>query len=258
MDMWIKIAVIALFSLLIYREILKSAALKNTPLSDTTLSKNKAGAMSLLMVGISVGLFVYAGISITNIQTRDLRPYQPAHSPEMISLFDKGVIELNGQYIKTNLAKQGELTVLADALTQKCAGNDACEIEHLFDYVTHIPYRTDYTSRSPKEVLRTHWGDCDDKSNLFASLLNERGFDYRFVYVPHHVFVVVHLEDERNLPFLSAKLTIDGIHYYYAETTASGSHIGEFNGQFPYAFEGVYDIQKDKAVDLKNISFWMG
>lgn len=209
------------------------------------------------MVGLSVGVFVYIGLSITNIETRDLRPYRPANAPQLVSIFDKGVIELNGQYIQTNLAKPTELKDLASSLTQKCNGNDACEINTLFDYVTHIPYRTDHTSRSPKEVLKTNWGDCDDKSNLFASLLNERGFDYRFVYVPHHVFVVVHVEDETSLPFLSASLTIDDKKYYYAETTASGSRIGEFNGQFPYLFEGVYDIQKDEAVDMKNVSFRM-
>lgn len=210
------------------------------------------------MVTLSVGLFVYVGMSITNIETRDLRPYHPVHSPQIVSIYDHGVIELNGQYIKTNLAKLGELSALASTLTQKCQGNDACEIKNMFDYVTHIPYRTDYTSRNPKEVIQTNWGDCDDKSNLFASLLNEREFDYKFVYVPHHVFVVVHVEDEHSLPFLTAKLIIDGKKYYYAETTAKGSHIGEFNGQFPYVFEGVYDIQNNEVIDKKNISFWMG
>lgn len=78
------------------------------------------------------------------------------------------------------------------------------------------------------------------------------------MYVPHHVFVVVHVEDEHSLPFLTAKLIIDGKKYYYAETTAKGSHIGEFNGQFPYVFEGVYDIQNNEVIDKKNISFWMG
>ena len=257
MDIWIKIALIVVFSLLIYREILKSAALNNTQLS-TTPPKRKAGAINFLMIAASVGLFVYAGMSITRIETRDLRPYTPSHSPQMVSIFDHGVIELNGHYIKTNLAKSGELSALAHTLTKNCHGNDACEIEQLFNYVTQIPYRTDYTSRSPKEVLRTNWGDCDDKSNLFASLLNERGFDYRFVYVPHHVFVVVHLDDESRLPFLSAKLTIDGKAYHYAETTVAGSHIGDFNGQFPYAFDGIYDIVNNEAVDLKKVSFWMG
>lgn len=257
MDLWIKITVIILFSLLVYREILRSAVLKNAPLSSTT-SKNKAGILSFLMVAISVGLFVYAGISITNVQTRDLRPYRLAQTPEFVNIFDKGVIELNGQYIKTNLSKPGDLKNLAAQLTQQCQGNDACEIQNMFDYVTHIPYKTDHTSRSSKEVLQTNWGDCDDKSNLFASLLNERDFDYRFVYVPHHVFVVVHVEDDKSLPLLSARLTIDSKKYYYAETTASEAYIGTFNGQFPYAFEGIYDIRKNEAVDLKKVSFWIG
>lgn len=210
--------------------------------------------MSFLMITASVGIFVYVGMSITLIQTRDLRPYTPAHSPQMVTIFDKGVIELNGHYIKTNLAKTGELTALAQSLTKECNGNDACEIENLFDYVTRIPYKTDYTSRSPKEVLQTNWGDCDDKSNLLASLLNERGFDYRFVYTPHHVFVVVHVENEKSLPFISANLIINGKKYYYAETTAAGSRIGTFNGQFPYNFHGIYDIAKNKEVDIKNVS----
>jgi hypothetical protein len=257
MDIWVKIAVVVVFCLLVYKEILKFAANNSSTLSAPAI-KNKAGPMSLFMVGLSVGLFVYVGLSITNIENRDLRSYPSVkNAPEFVSIFDQGVIELNGLYIKTNLAKPGDLKDLATDLTQQCHGNDACEINKMFDYVTHIPYRTDHTSRSPKKVLQTNWGDCDDKSNLFASLLNERGFDYRFVYVPHHVFVVVHVEDEKSLPFLSARLTINGKKYYYAETTAAGSHIGEFNGQFPYAFEGIYDIKNNEAVDMDKVSFRM-
>lgn len=256
MDTWIKVAIVLAIGILVYREILKSAV-KNTR-EIPTFVKEKASILSLMIVVLSVGIFVSIGISMTNIETRDLRPYHPPHTPEMISMFDKGVIELNGQYIKTNLAKPKELTTLAGQLTQGCNGNDACEIQKMFDYVTHIPYRTDYTSRNAKEVIRSNWGDCDDKTNLFASLLNERGFDYRFVYVPHHVFMVVHLEDKSALPFLTTKLTIDGVSYYYAETTAIGARIGEFNGQFPMSFEGIYDLRKNKPVDLEKVSFWMG
>lgn len=256
MDIWVKLAVIVVFALLVYKEILRSAALNSTA-QFASATKEKAGLLSFLIVGLCVGLFVYVGMSITNIETRDLKSYRFPNSPEFVSIYDKGVIELNGQYIKTNISNRGELHTLATALTQTCDGNDACEAQHLFDYVTHIPYRTDHTSRNPQEVLQTNWGDCDDKSNLFASLLNEKGFDYRFVYVPHHVFVVVHVDDETSLPFLRASLTIEGKKYYYAETTATGSHIGTFNGQFPYAFEGVYDIRANKEVEMKKVSFRM-
>lgn len=252
MDIGIKITAVIIITILVYREIIKSASKQS---AHTDHPKSKASFISLIMVGMSVGAFVYAGMSISFIETRDLRPYRQNTSPEMVSMFDKGVIELNGMFIKTNLAKTGELKSLSERLTQGCNGDDGCEVQELLDYVTHIPYKTDYTSRNAKAVIKTNWGDCDDKSNLFASLLNEKGLDYKFVYVPHHVFVVVHLDDTSVLPFLNAKLIIDGKNYYYAETTSSGSRIGEFNGQFPSSFEGIYDIRKNESIDLNRVKF---
>jgi hypothetical protein len=253
MDLWIKIAVVALIAVMVYREILKSVS---KPHNQTLTPKSKAGFLSFIGFGSAVGGFMYVGMSMTFIETRDLRPYlQPS---QLVSLYDRGVIQFNGMVIKTNLAQMGELTSLANELTAGCNGNDGCEVQKMFDYVTHIPYKTDHTSRNAKEVIATNWGDCDDKSNLFASLLNEIGIDYRFVYVPHHVFVVVHVEDTTTLPFLRASLRIDNKEYYYAETTATGARIGELNGQFPYSFEGIYDIKNDEEVDMKNVAFRMG
>jgi hypothetical protein len=254
LDLWVKILVIALLAAALYREIIATAAKQ----SRRPLPRSGAGFMSLVMVGGAVGVFTYAGMTVTRIETRDLRAYAPEHSSRFVSIFDKGVIELNGMLIKTNLAEPGELSALAERLTEQCHGEQGCEVQSMFDYVTHIPYRTDYTSRNAREVVRTGWGDCDDKSNLFASLLNEKGIDYRFVYVPHHVFVVVHLSDTAGLPFLRAKLVIAGKEYYYAETTAAGASIGEFNGQFPASFEGVYDIRNNRAVDPDAVSFGIG
>lgn len=252
-NLWIKITVVAIIAVVVYREILKSVS---KPSNQSPTHKSKAGFLSFIGLGSAVGGFMYVGMSITLIETRDLRPY--IQSPQMVSLFDRGVIQLNGMVIKTNLARNGELTPLANELTLGCNGNDGCEVQKMFDYVTHIPYQTDHTSRNAKEVIATNWGDCDDKSNLFASLLNERKIDYRFVYVPHHVFVVVHIENTDTLPFLRAKLTIDHKDYYYAETTSTGARIGELNGQLPYNFEGIYDIKNDKEVDLERVKFGIG
>jgi len=253
MDLWIKIALILLIALLVYREILKSAAQHH----ERPVQKVNASFTSLVMVGTLVGAFTYLGMTITWIETRDLRPYIPKNSPQMVSLFDRGVIELEGMVIKTNLAEKGELSTLADTLTQECNSDQGCEVQKMFDYVTHIPYKTDYTSRNAKKVVESNWGDCDDKSNLFASLLNEKGYEYRFVYVPHHVFVVVHLSDTDDLPFLSAKLNIEGKNFYYAETTSEGAKIGEFNGQFPHSFEGIYDLENNTPVERESVSFGM-
>lgn len=250
-NLGIKIALLALIVFFLYREITKSIT---SPASKSP--KTKAGLFSLFAVGTVVSGFVYLGISFTSIETRDLRPI--IRSPQFVSIYDPGVIELDGMFIKTNLARRGELRSLADRLGTGCNGNDGCEISQFFDYVTHIPYKTDHTSRHPSEVIASNWGDCDDKSNLFASLLQERGYEYRFVYVPHHVFVVVHIQDRHKLPFLSAKLNIEGKDFYYAETTSTGAKIGDFNGQFPYQFKGIYDIQHDKEVNLDQVAFRLG
>lgn len=247
---WLKAAVLLVLAALVYREILKTASK-----TDPAPVKKKAGAFSLLSVGAVVGIFTYVGMSVTWIETRDLRPYVPKMSGELVSPFDSGVIELNGMVIKTNLARSGELSELARTLAHGCEGNDGCEAQKLFDYVTAIPYRTDHTSRNALEVVQTNWGDCDDKTNLYASLLNERGIDYRLVYVPHHVFMAVHTRDSSSLPMLAASLTIGGEKYYYAETTAKGARIGEFNGQFPSSFVGVYDLKANESIDVDRVAF---
>lgn len=151
MELWIKIAVILLIAFFVYREILKSA-------QKPSIQTSKASFMSLVGVGGVVGVFTYVGMSMTWIETRDLRPYHPENSSQFVSLYDRGVIELNGMVIKTNLAHQGELAPLAQKLTQECNGDDGCEAQKLFDYVTAIPYRTDYTSRNALTVIKTKLG----------------------------------------------------------------------------------------------------
>lgn len=253
-NFWIKALILVVIAVVLYREILKSA--KNHS-STATSPSDKAGFIHLILVGIVVAVFTYAGMSITWIETRDLRPYHPEKSPQIVGMFDPGVIEVNGMFIKTNLARKGELKNLSARLVEGCGGDDGCEAQKLFDYVTAIPYRTDYTSRNAREVIRSGWGDCDDKSNLFASLLNERGIDYWFIYVPKHVFVAVHLKDDSALPFIRASLDEGGKRYYYAETTATGAKIGEFNGQFPSAFEGIYDLEHHREIDPHDLHFRM-
>lgn len=247
---WIKLFLLVLFGFFLYRQILKSTA------QNPQRRQSKAGFWTFAGIGGAVGLFVYAGMSISLIETRDLRTVSTSkHSPQIVSIFDSGVIEVGDMVIKTDLAPKGSLEPLAKKLTDPCKGDQECEVQAMFDFVTTIPYKTDYTSRSPKSVLESNWGDCDDKTNLFASLLEEKGYQYALVYVPHHVFVAVHLDDPSNLPLLKARIMIDQKPYYYAETTAKNARIGEFNGQFPNSYLGIYDLHNHREIDLDQISF---
>jgi hypothetical protein len=175
----------------------------------------------------------------------------------LLAKLTEGMIEVNGQGYHTNLAKRGELKDLAQKLTAHCNGNDVLEVQALFDFVTAIPYRSDHTSRNPHAVIKTNWGDCDDKCNLFASLLQERKHEYRFVYVPSHVFVVVHVKNYRTSN-AKTKLMIDGKPFYYAETTIKGARVGTYNGYPLKSIKGVYDIRRKTAVAMENIRFSRG
>lgn len=247
--LWIKVFTLIILGYFLYHQILRSAVQKRLK------PQSKASILTLLGVGGMVGIFVYAGMSITLIQTRDLRTITPKSSPQFVSIFDPGVIEVGDMVIKTNLAPKGSLRSLAQTLTDKCYGKEECEIQSMFDFVTNIPYKTDHTSRKPSDVLASNWGDCDDKTNLFASLLDEKSYQYTLVYVPHHVFVAVHIKDPSRLSWLKARIMIDGKAYYYAETTAKNARIGEFNGQFPNSYIGIYDLQHNKEIDLEKVSF---
>jgi len=247
--LWIKIVILVVIGYALYRQMIRSAVQQKSTI------QSKATFSTLLGVGAVVGIFVYAGMSVTLIQTRDLRSIAPKYSPQLVSIYDPGVIEVGDMIIKTNLAPKGTLNSIARTLTSQCHGNETCEIQSMFDFVTRIPYKTDHTSRAPSDVLASNWGDCDDKTNLFASLLEEKGYRYALVYVPRHVFVAVQMNDPSDFSWLKARIVIDGKNYYYAETTAKNAKIGEFNGQFPNSYLGIYDLQRHKEIDLNTVSF---
>ncbi len=102
MDLWIKITVVVLIAVLVYREILKSVS---KPSNHTPSPKSKAGFLSFIGLGSAVSGFMYVGMSMTFIETRDLRPY--IQSPQMVSLYDSGVIQLNNMVIKSIWLKMG-------------------------------------------------------------------------------------------------------------------------------------------------------
>jgi transglutaminase-like putative cysteine protease len=92
--------------------------------------------------------------------------------------------------------------------------------------VTNIPYKiNNFNANSPQETIQQNFGDCDDKSNLLISLLHELNLESYFVLVPHHIFVIVHLDDI-NLNNYVKGLYLNGKKYYILESTAKGSNIG--------------------------------
>jgi len=111
---------------------------------------------------------------------------------------------------------------LASKLTNGC-DSKLCSTQRILDYVTNIPYKiNNFQAHSPQETLKKNFGDCDDKSNLLISLLNEKNIKSYFVLVPHHIFVIAHINQE----LYKKGLYLNGKKYYILESTAKNSYIG--------------------------------
>ena len=111
---------------------------------------------------------------------------------------------------------------LARILTKNCE-TTRCSTQNILDYISNIPYKiNNFQAHTPQQTIQKNFGDCDDKSNLLISLLHEEKIESYFVLVPHHIFVIVHLDEDlhRKALYLNEK------RYYILESTAKNSPIG--------------------------------
>jgi len=110
----------------------------------------------------------------------------------------------------------------AKILTKNCK-TTRCSTQNILDYISNIPYKiNNFQAHTPQQTIQKNFGDCDDKSNLLISLLHEKKIESYFVLVPHHIFVIVHLDEDlhRKALYLNEK------RYYILESTAKNSPIG--------------------------------
>jgi len=150
-------------------------------------------------------------------------------------LFSQAIKIVNRRHISTNegvyinsTTSSPYIQELAKALTRHC-NNDLCRVQTILDYITNIPYKVNnFQAHSPQQTIQKNFGDCDDKSNLLISLLHELEIESYFVLVPHHIFVIVHLDENLH----RKALYVNGKKYYILESTAKNSPIG-----FPLQYE---------------------
>ena len=141
-----------------------------------------------------------------------------------IQIADKTRIGTSDGVYANRVTTSKEIRSKALELTRSCK-SESCQIQNLLDYVTRIPYKINhFRAHSPQKTIQNNFGDCDDKSNLLISMLHALAKEAYFVLVPHHIFVVTPINDQK----LSSKkgLWLDGKKYYILESTAEDSRIG--------------------------------
>ena len=156
----------------------------------------------------------------------------------------------DGIYINS-IQESRKLYKLANILTKHCHTQE-CKVQSILDYVTNIPYKINhFRANSPQQTIQKNFGDCDDKSNLLASLLHEINIKSYFVLVPKHIFVIVPLPKIKN----KKALYINNKPYYILETTAENSLIG-----FPLHYrlseiKAIIEPFENKKIDIKTIEY---
>ena len=144
-------------------------------------------------------------------------------------------IGINGEIYTNRVSTKLYIKELSNQLIEECQ-TDLCRVQKILDYVTNIEYKINPTiAKSPKDTITLGYGDCDDKTNLLASLLKVQGYEVLFVTVPQHIFTLIYLENKK-LAHLKG-LYLDGKKYYILESTAKNSHIG-----FPLQYK-IEDIE---------------
>jgi len=155
-----------------------------------------------------------------------------------------------GTYVN-NTRSTPQLKALSLKLTANCS-TDACRVQNILDYVTHIPYViNNYRAHLPSDTIEKNFGDCDDKSNLLISLLHELNIESYFVLVPKHIFVIVPLENISN----KQAIYLNGRAYYILESTAKDSKIG-----FPLTYSldeinAIFEPFENRKLDIAGIEY---
>lgn len=199
-------------------------------------------------ISILIMIFVWTMLN----ENKDQK--QITNMTEQETMKKEGVIKLNQKFIKYDIKENGEFKIIANMLKAGCK-DDLCEIKKDFEYVTKIPYMITDKAKKPEEVINMNGGDCDEKSFLFASLLIEQKHNCIIIFTKDHAFMAVNVKNENDLKKPNAYIEIEQKKYFYAETTAEGSYIGWYNNIHPKEFEGIYDINNRKEVNLNKIIF---
>ena len=144
----------------------------------------------------------------------------------------------------------------ATNLSKGCNGDEWCEKDRFFKYITNLRYCLNKNNqKNPNEVMTLMSGDCDEKSQALASLLLAKEYKAVLIYTKGHAFVGMHVKDENKINTNHAKIRIDDKDYYYAETTDQNAYIGADNKIRPKDYIGIYDINKKKLIPLKKAVF---
>lgn len=164
-------------------------------------------------------------------------------------------IKVGELYAPYYIDENSKLKTIITNLKDRCNGNEVCEVNQAFSYVTHIPYVRSDKHRPPVEVIVKNGGDCDEKAQLFAMILMETHHNCVLVYTKDHTFIAVEITNPSTMNPKSVRLMIEGKEYFYAETTDPNAYIGKYNGVAFEEIQGLYHVNEKRNISKESVHF---
>jgi hypothetical protein len=200
-----------------------------------------------------IGLYGVAGIIAYTLYARANVP------PEADSQYcsRKGMIKIHDRFYKYDVYEHDEMKPIVDMLTKTCNDDIHCEIDHIYQYVLSIPYKSSTINRNPADVINQNGGDCDEKSFLLATLLMQKKYHCLLILTNDHAFLAVNMPNEQPLKKPSSYLTFEGKKYYFADATLKAGYIGQYNDIKEQEITGVFDMQAKKEIPLEKVQYFI-
>ncbi len=163
---------------------------------------------------LSEGLYVY----FRNLP----RPLTQNYSVYVTHTADDTVID----FMASELSRAAQAEGLNKLQTAELTASFVQRLIYQLDIATK---QVEEYPRYPVETLVDNCGDCDDKSNLLAALLDSMGYKVVMIIFPgeHGAIGIANLEGASGTSF-----KYNGTDYYYIETTDSGWKLGQIPDQY--------------------------
>jgi hypothetical protein len=118
-------------------------------------------------------------------------------------------------------------------------------VNFVISFVQSLPYTVDDVTtawneypRYPIETLFDRGGDCEDTSILVAALLEGLGYDCALLILDEDDHCAVGVD----IDAYGTYYEVNGVQYFYLETTGEGWEIGQQPDSFPSTTAYVYPI----------------
>jgi hypothetical protein len=166
---------------------------------------------------------------------------------------EKHLIKLGSEFHWCGIKESKDILPITKALDMDCL-NDFCRIEKYYNYVKRIPYErgTEGKDKNAIDVMKEWKGDCDERSDLLASMMLANEYKAILLYTKNHALTALNIpnfEPHDNRSYIQ----YEGRKYYIAETTDPNGQIGTYNDEVMHNIKYIYDINEKRVASNQEV-----